>query len=122
MTSFANLGAASSRCRLSSSRSQLGFDPSYFEEPSEFYLQQGDVIAGVPFVVGLPEMRFLSNPKSANGRFTADVSGPPDAGSDGYAVVQVSIREAVILTYDCDLDRGLESIVLNDEPLCFSFA
>jgi hypothetical protein len=39
----------------------------------------------------------------------------PDSGS-AYAIVQVERADAVILTYSCDIDRGLENIVAGNAP------
>lgn len=33
-----------------------------------------------------------------------------------YAIVQIERTDAVILTYDCDIDRGLENIVAGNAP------
>jgi hypothetical protein len=79
-------------------------------------LSQGDVIVGVPFVVAPAKLVFVEDIRSEDEGLTArKVTAIPDAGI-AFAVVQVERCDAVLLTYDCDIDRGLESIVRNEGP------
>lgn len=38
------------------------------------------------------------------------------ANGRSYAIVQIERSDAVILTYDCDIDRGLENVVAGNPP------
>jgi hypothetical protein len=102
---------------LTSREDDPGFDRSYVEEPDEFYLRQGDVIPDVPLVVAPPRIIAIERPtRLEDDELRTRVVGLPPSGGSGYGIVQIAVARCIVLTYDCDIDRGLESIADGRDP------
>jgi hypothetical protein len=75
--------------------------------PDEHFLRQGDVVISVPLTVAPPRILWLEHEGTGTDTRFRIVDEKPE---QGYSVGQTAISDAVILTYDCDLDRVLERI------------
>jgi hypothetical protein len=89
-------------------------DRTYLRPPDPHHLSQGDVIAGVPLIVAPPRVILLddieASPESIRARRVTSIA------ESTFALVQVERVDAIILTYSCDIDRGLENIVRDTGP------
>jgi len=86
------------------------FEREFLRTPDEFYLSQGDVIQGVPLLLAPARFIFLDRPEREGEELRVRIVQAPILGESAYTIAQVFIADAVLLTYDCDIDRGLENI------------
>jgi len=86
---------------------EVVFPLEFLEPPNPDFLRQGDVVADVPLIVAPPKITLVDKPARDSDRLSARVLDKLESGQSAYAIVQVTITDAVILTYDCDLDPAL---------------
>jgi hypothetical protein len=90
---------------------EVAFPLNYLEPASNSYLRQGDVVANLPLIVAPPRVTLLARPERDAGQLRAQTLDRIEPGQSAYAIVQVTISDAIILTYDCDIDGALYSLL-----------
>jgi hypothetical protein len=89
-------------------------DRDYIRTPDQQHLSQGDVISDVPLIVAPSRLIALDDVDFKGSSLSA--RRVDTFAGNAYALVQVEKTRAIILTYSCDIDRGLENIVSGAAP------
>lgn len=90
-------------------------DRLYLTNPDPEHLSQGDVVTDVPLTVAPDRIILLDDVAVDKDQLSARRLTAFPTNGTAYALTQVELVDAVILTYDCDIDRGLENIVAGNE-------
>jgi hypothetical protein len=92
------------------------FPLGYLESPNPRFLRQGDVLRGVPLFIAPSAIRYLEKPHAEGSELRATILPELRYGDTAYTIVQVTLGDAIILTYDCDIDSSLSAVKAGQAP------